>query len=78
MGTMTIGSTKPLEAPLSPRLLLVVLCRLERRKAAAAQAWEALRGDLRNEDKMRGYVVRLRQCEALRAAVVGNVDCMKN
>jgi len=58
--------------PVSTRVLLVVLRRLEQRKVDAARAWDALRGDLRNGDKIRSYVTALRKCERLSALVMSH------
>lgn len=75
MGTTTMMGPRK---AMSTRVLLVVLRRLEARKAAAAQAWAALRGDLRDPEKTRAYIAALRKCETLQALVLGAVDCMKN
>lgn len=75
MGTTTMMGPRK---AMSTRVLLVVLRRLEARKAAAAQAWAALLGDLRDPEKTRAYIIALRQRETLQALVVGAVDCMKN
>lgn len=54
----------------SPKVLVVLLRRMEARRAGAAQAWQALQGCLGDEEALRNYVLRLRQCERLHAILM--------
>lgn len=56
----------------SPKVLVVLLRRLEARRAGAARAWQALQGRLGDEEALRDYVRQLRQCERLHAILTAS------